>query len=56
MSSSNHLEVNELKEDLRLVKEQLASMKAEAQELKAHNTRKLNGYKAEYNELLVEKK
>ena len=55
MSSSNHLEVNELMEDLRLVREQLASMKAEAQELKAHNTRKFNGYKAEYNELLVEK-
>ena len=54
---SNHksIEINEMKEDLRLFREQVTTMKADAEELKAHNNKKFIGYKAEYNEFLVEK-
>ena len=55
ISNQKSIEVNELKEDLRLAREQVAIMKADAQELKAHNTRKFNGCKSEYNELMLEK-
>ena len=55
ISNQKSTEINELKEDLRLVREQVALMKADAQELKAHNTRKFTGYKSDYNELMLEK-
>ena len=45
----------ELEEDLRLAKEQIFSMEAEKQQLKAHNKRRFNGYETEYKELLSEK-
>ena len=47
--------ISELEEDLKLVKTQVETVNADSQKLKAHNTRKFNGYKAEYKELLEEK-
>ena len=43
----NAEKISELEEDLKLAKIQVAKMKADSKELKAHNTRKFNGYKAE---------
>ena len=52
---NNQSREGQLEIELRIAREEIAELKQEKKQLKAHNTKKHSGYEAQYDEILLEK-